>query len=260
MGKILLFASFFVTLATAAIGFMNKGKLSDVQATLTSTEGTLSQTKTQLAGKEKELKTANDNVAAATQRAEQVSSELTSAKAAADAATAKSTELTTKLTTTESQITQLTADVQAKQAEIDQLKANSGPVQSGPSPEQVAKEQEQATLIAKLQGDLDASRTQLESLVKEQQDRRAGQMKKGLQGRILAVNPAWNFVVLNLGDKNGITSNAEMLIKRGNQLIGKVRITSVEPSTSIADIVANSVPSGVAITPGDDVIYTAATE
>jgi cell shape-determining protein MreC len=85
-------------------------------------------------------------------------------------------------------------------------------------------------------------------------------MRNGLEGRILAVNPAWNFVVLSLGDKNGVVSNAELLVKRGTQLIGKVRVTSVEPSTSIADIVANSVPEGATISPGDDVIYQAVKE
>ena len=85
-------------------------------------------------------------------------------------------------------------------------------------------------------------------------------MRNGLQGRILAVNPAWNFVVLNLGDRNGVVNNAELLVKRGTQFMGKVRVTSVEPSTSIADIVANSVPQGATISPGDDVIYQAAKE
>ena len=60
----------------------------------------------------------------------------------------------------------------------------------------------------------------------------------------------WGF-----GDRNGVVNNAEMLIKRGSQLIGKVRITSVEPSTSIADIVVNSLRSGLSVQPGDTVIY-----
>jgi cell shape-determining protein MreC len=80
-------------------------------------------------------------------------------------------------------------------------------------------------------------------------------MRNGLEGRILAVNPSWNFVILSLGDKNGVVNNAELLINRGGQLIGKVRITSVEPSTSVADIVVNSVRSGLTVQPGDTVIY-----
>ena len=120
--------------------------------------------------------------------------------------------------------------------------------------------EEKEALITKLQGDLDSSRVQLEELRKKNADRLALKMRNGLTGRILAVNQAWNFVVLNLGDRNGVVGNAEMLIKRGNQLIGKVRVTSVEPSTSIADIVSNSVPRGVSIQPGDNVIYQATAE
>jgi hypothetical protein len=85
-------------------------------------------------------------------------------------------------------------------------------------------------------------------------------MQEGLEGRVLAVNPAWNFVVLSIGDRQGVVNNAEMLLKRGGQYLGKVRITSVEPSTSIADIVANTLPSGVAVQPGDSVIFQQSTE
>jgi cell shape-determining protein MreC len=102
---------------------------------------------------------------------------------------------------------------------------------------------------------LDSARFQLASLQKEKEDRAHQKMRNGLSGRVLAVNPAWNFVVLSLGDKNGVVNNAELLVKRGSQFIGKVRVTSVEPSTSIADIVANSVPQGTTISPGDNVIY-----
>lgn len=89
---------------------------------------------------------------------------------------------------------------------------------------------------------------------------RNNMMRKGLEGKILAVNPSWNFVILNLGDRNGVVNNAEMLInrmtQRGPMMIGKVRITSVEPSTSIADIVVNSVRQGTSVQPGDTVIYS----
>ena len=124
-----------------------------------------------------------------------------------------------------------------------------------PDVDGVAKRQELETLVAKLQSDLDSARSQVEVFQKDRQDRALKVVKKGLEGRILAVNPAWNFVVLNLGDKNGVVNNTELLVKRGTQLLGKVRITSVEPSTSIADIVANSVPQGATISPGDNVIF-----
>jgi hypothetical protein len=69
------------------------------------------------------------------------------------------------------------------------------------------------------------------------------------------VNQAWNFVVLNIGDRNGILSNTELIVKRGTARVGRVRITSVEPSTSIADIIPGSLVRGLSIQPGDDVIF-----
>jgi cell shape-determining protein MreC len=78
---------------------------------------------------------------------------------------------------------------------------------------------------------------------------------KTLTGRVLAVNQAWNFVVLNIGNRNGIESNSEFLVKRGTTFIGKVRITTVEPANSIADIVPSSLKQGLSIQPGDDVIF-----
>src|SRR5258708_1299577 len=79
--------------------------------------------------------------------------------------------------------------------------------------------------------------------------------RAGLQGRILAVNAGWNFVVLSVGDKQGVVVNAPLLVVRGNQPIAKLRITSVEPSTSIADVLPGSVPRGVTVQPGDTVIF-----
>jgi hypothetical protein len=49
--------------------------------------------------------------------------------------------------------------------------------------------------------------------------------------------------------------NSEMLVMRQGGLIGKIRISSVEPTTSIGDIITNSLARGVQVQPGDIVIY-----
>jgi hypothetical protein len=77
----------------------------------------------------------------------------------------------------------------------------------------------------------------------------------GLRGTILAVNQAYNFVVLNLGTRHGVESNAEMLVLRDGALVGKIRISSVEPGTAIGDIISNSLARGAQLQPGDSVIY-----
>ena len=79
--------------------------------------------------------------------------------------------------------------------------------------------------------------------------------RAGVHGTVLAYNQAYNFVVLNLGARNGVESNSEMLVLRDGTLIGKIRISSVEPATAIGDIITNSLARGVQVQPGDSVIY-----
>ena len=79
--------------------------------------------------------------------------------------------------------------------------------------------------------------------------------RAGVHGSVLAYNQAYNFVVLNLGARNGVGPNSEMLVLRDGTLIGKIRISSVEPATAIGDIMTNSLARGVQVQPGDSVIY-----
>lgn len=85
--------------------------------------------------------------------------------------------------------------------------------------------------------------------------RRATISNPSLRGTVLAVNQAYNFVVLNVGRRQGVESNADMLVLRGGTLIGKIRVSSVEPATAIGDIVGSSLARGVQVQPGDIVVY-----
>ncbi|MBX9743555.1 MAG: hypothetical protein K2W99_08480 [Chthoniobacterales bacterium] len=75
-----------------------------------------------------------------------------------------------------------------------------------------------------------------------------------LEGKVLAVNATWSFVVINLGEQNGITNNREFLIKRGDQVIAKVKVTSVEPSTAVADVEPNNAAPKNPVQVGDVVV------
>jgi hypothetical protein len=46
-----------------------------------------------------------------------------------------------------------------------------------------------------------------------------------------------------------------MLVLREGTLVGKIRISSVEPATAIGDIISNSLARGAQMQPGDNVIY-----
>jgi hypothetical protein len=255
MGKFLVILAILLTAISAGLGYLNQVKFAQVKQRAVDAETTVSQTKAQLTKAQGDLKTASQNLASTVTEKDQLTSRLSGVQTDLEKTKAQMAQLTNDRTSLEAQISQLTADLQAKAQELEQktTPGAANPAEGGT--DQQAQLAEQQTLISKLQGDLDSARFQLATLQKEKQDRMQQKMRNGLSGRVLAVNPAWNFVVLSLGDKNGVVNNAELLVKRGSQYIGKVRVTSVEPSTSIADIVANSVPQGTAISPGDNVIY-----
>ncbi|MCK9589058.1 MAG: hypothetical protein WC076_10330 [Terrimicrobiaceae bacterium] len=259
MGKVLLYASIAVTLATTALGFINKGKLTSAKDEISSAQQQIQQKTAALEQAQKEATTAKATVETVSAEKAQAISQMETLKSDLEKTKSQVTDLTGQIAAKTTEVSELDAKLKEAVAQAANTTRTTAPA-AGMSEEDKAKMQEQETLITKLQSDLESSRTQLEALIKEKNDRMALKVRNGLEGRILAVNQAWNFVVLNLGDRNGVVGNAEMLIKRGPQLVGKVRVTSVEPSTSIADIVANSVPRGVNIQPGDNVIYQATAE
>jgi cell shape-determining protein MreC len=91
--------------------------------------------------------------------------------------------------------------------------------------------------------------------LKAEKKKRIPARDPGIHGTVLAVNRAYNFVVLNLGERQGVEANTEMLVLRGGSFIGKIRISSVEPATSIGDIITSSLARGVQVQTGDTVIY-----
>jgi hypothetical protein len=59
----------------------------------------------------------------------------------------------------------------------------------------------------------------------------------GLKGSVMAVDPKWNFVVLNVGEDQGVLRDGEMLVSRDGKLVAKVIVRSVQKDRSIANIV-----------------------
>ncbi|HEV3098763.1 MAG TPA: hypothetical protein VGY75_03510 [Candidatus Udaeobacter sp.] len=116
-------------------------------------------------------------------------------------------------------------------------------------------EKEKAFLSEKLQDVQNRADQPKEGKKRRESVRETAPRRTGLRGTILAVNQAYNFVVLNLGTRHGVESNAEMLVLRDGALVGKIRISSVEPATAIGDIITGSLARGAQIQSGDNVIY-----
>jgi hypothetical protein len=198
-------------------------------------------------------------------------------EAAAAAATAKIAEHESRVAKAEADLIQLQterADLQAKlqaaQSEVTTIQTQVQEAGVKPS------DNPGAASLPELQAQLDEARKQLENAEREnaflsekirtaqdhttqledERKRRGPSVgKAGVRGTVLAVNQAYNFVVLNLGGHQGVEPNAEMLVLRDGTLIGKIRVSSVEPSTAIGDIVPSSLARGVQVQPGDTVVY-----
>jgi hypothetical protein len=78
-------------------------------------------------------------------------------------------------------------------------------------------------------------------------------LPEGLKGKIVAVDPKYDFVVLNIGDEQGVKERGEMMVDRKGKLIGKIRITSVQKDSCVASILPAWKRGQVM--EGDQVIY-----
>ncbi len=256
MAKILLIVAILVSLGTAGISYVKRGDTTATNANLAAAESALASTKGELVGAQKEVATLKENIDATTAAKAQADAAAAAATAQAQKAAADLAAATTAADEVRGQLAAVNAQIEEKDRTIADLSAATSSAPAAAAPVDDTRLAELEAMNSSLQAKLTDADSQLTSLKKREDDRAALKMREGLEGRVLAVNPAWNFVVLSIGDRNGVVNNAELLLKRGTQYLGKVRVTSVEPSTSIADIVANSLPAGVSVQPGDSVIFT----
>lgn len=63
---------------------------------------------------------------------------------------------------------------------------------------------------------------------------------KGLEGKVLVVNKEYNFVVINLGNKDGVNVNDIFSIYHDNKYIGDVKVGKTHDSMSAADFISTS--------------------
>ncbi len=61
-------------------------------------------------------------------------------------------------------------------------------------------------------------------------------LRADLRGQILVVDPKFDFVVLNIGEDQGVIPDGELLVSREGKLVAKVVVRSVEKNRCIANI------------------------
>ncbi len=83
--------------------------------------------------------------------------------------------------------------------------------------------------------------------------REKGYAPDDLSGKVMAINKAWNFVVLDIGKDNKLVEGVELVVYRGDTMIGKIRTVSVDATSAVADILPDWTKTEIQV--GDKVLF-----
>ncbi|MCP4848369.1 MAG: hypothetical protein GY899_10535 [Verrucomicrobiaceae bacterium] len=98
-----------------------------------------------------------------------------------------------------------------------------------------------------------ANQTRIEKATQVQADRLASITRNALVGSVTAVNEGWGFVVINIGKDQGVENDAVLIVKRGERRIATLKIVSIQPGLTVADINQKDISGDVV--QGDSVIF-----
>ena len=213
-------------------------ELADTKAELATTKEELAKTKDTLVKTEADLTKAIADVKAATDKLAANETELAAIKKNFE-------DLKKDLPGTPEEIAKQIADMKAKIPELEGKVAT--------AEKDIAELKEVNNTLTAQKKELDERFASQKKVVDRYQK---NIMIKGTRGHVLAVNAGWGFCVLSIGDRQGAAANKIMIVARGGQAIGKVKIINVESSQSVADIIPSSFTRGSYVEPGDDVIFT----
>ena len=266
MVKIFSGLTLVVALAAIFFGFQSKELVGKLQVAadrdhtdLLATREKLKKTEKELADTKAELATTKEELAKTKDTLVKTEADLTKAisdvKAATDKLAANETELAAikknfedlkkDLPGTPEEIAKQIADMKAKIPELEGKVAT--------AEKDIAELKEVNKTLTAQKNELDERFASQKKVVDRYQK---NIMIKGTRGHVLAVNAGWGFCVLSIGDRQGAAANKIMIVARGGQAIGKVKIINVESSQSVADIIPKSFTRGSYVEPGDDVIFT----
>jgi hypothetical protein len=185
--------------------------LASTKKTLKETQDTLDKTKTDLAASEQKVHKLSDDLVVATSKID---------------------DLNTKLNKTSQQLDVAQGDLQAYK--------NTG--LTAPEVSVLNKNLNQTKQALAVANDEKLVMTHRIAQLKNQVDELMGNsqpvvLPAGLKGEVMAVDPKWDFVVLNVGENQGVLQNGELLVSRDGKLVAKVIVRSVQRDRCIANLV-----------------------
>lgn len=195
--------------------------------------------------------------------------EITSAQGQLDTESERLKAHQLKISQLDSEAKRTQEEFDAKSKKLEELKAQLAKLPADVKPETLAEDlNKMKQAIAELQAQAEAKKKEVEAeqqkvtaaekekneIVRKIEDRKKAFERNALTARVVAVNNDWGFVVIDAGQKEGITPDTKLLVTRGTQTIGKLSILSVEGSRTVANVLTDSLVAGMTPAPGDRVI------
>ena len=207
---------------------------------------------------------------AARKDADKAKAELKAVQAEAVAHKKEADEAVAKVAGLTAQVTEQTAKVTTLQGQIDELKKAQANMATSAAPTNVAELNDLKAKLAAAEQARDAAVQQAKETtdkIKALTDQVAaaeGEKKvineklkesdaknryyegkdgvtlpEGLTGKVLYYDKAWNFTVLDIGKKKGVLPSGIMILHRGTEIVGKVRVATVDDDCCIADFIGD---------------------
>jgi cell shape-determining protein MreC len=223
-------------IAALAAGTLNILQVRDKISTLVSQRdderGKKQQALSDLSKTKTDLTKSQDALKQATQEMADAKSERDKAVVTATAQTKRADELSDKLAKT----SQERDDAQTKLAAYQATGITADQV--GKLSRALKESQEEVAVVNGEKIVLQRAKTRVEArLAKYEGPDPTIRLRADLRGKILVVDPKWDFVVLNIGQDQGVLEDGELLVSREGKLVAKVIVRSVEKNRCIANVV-----------------------
>ncbi|MEN3943528.1 hypothetical protein WJU23_19675 [Prosthecobacter sp. SYSU 5D2] len=157
-------------------------------------------------------------------------------------------QVTAQVTSVEKQIADA-GDIEKLVAQIEKLKKEQQDAEGA------VANQTQRVASAKEQYDYVVS--QITKLRDTEAQGRRGIVAPDFTARVAQYFPEWDFAILSKGNSQGVFANADLEVKRGRQVIAKLKVRNVEQYGAIADLIPGSLLEGNSIRAGDTVVAAA---
>jgi septal ring factor EnvC (AmiA/AmiB activator) len=255
MTKVLFILSFVVMMVASVFAWQNGRAFTEERNAKASLHRQIKTELTALTKMADDVKQMNASVASVGQEVETQNEKL------------KTVKLT--ITQTDAETKRTEDDLKDKSTKMEELNQQLNKLPPGFNPQTIAEDLNKIKAeIAELHNQADAKKKEMADAEKKTVDaekalddvtakieaRKKSFERNSMSFTVVAVNSDWGFVVIDGGEKEGITPDTKLLVIRGTKTVGKLSILAVQGGKTIANVLTESLAPGMTPAPGDKVI------